>query len=322
MLEILMDNKNGNMWDVSEIASGLTWSTTRIGRPASIDLTLLHNGMYQAKEFDINNGDIIRVKYDGVNVFYGYIFSVKSNQDDIVTIKAYDQIRYLLVKDTYIFKETTASSIIKKIAEDFKLKIGRIDDTGYLIPSMVEDGQTLLDIIDKALTHTLINSQKNYVFFDDFGALSLRLVNDFVSGFYIGDKSLLTGYDYERDIESDTFNQIKLYRDNKKTGKRDIYQTQDSANIARWGLLQLYESVDENMNDAQINEKLTQLAELKNKETKSLKLEAIGDIRIRAGTYLHVIIGSLGIKQPMLVEDVKHRFNGADHKMTLTLKVI
>ncbi|GIQ65805.1 hypothetical protein PACILC2_43730 [Paenibacillus cisolokensis] len=32
-----------------------------------------------------------------------------------------------------------------------------------------------------------------------------------------------------------------------------------SANIARWGLLQLYESVDENKNAAQINDMLTQL---------------------------------------------------------------
>jgi hypothetical protein len=132
----------------------------------------------------------------------------------------------------------------------------------------------------------------------------------------------MTGFEYGRDIDQDTYNRIKLYRDNKETGKRELYVAQDSANIARWGVLQLYESVDEGLNAAQINELLTQLAKLKNREQKSLKIEAIGDIRVRAGMYVPIVIESLGINQPMMVDEVKHKFDGEDHTMDLTLKVI
>lgn len=324
MLEVTLDHKNGKVWDISGIVSDLSWSTTRTGRPANIDFTLIQNGIFQDRSFSVNNGDIVQVRKDGYNFFHGYVFSIKTDQDAQVSIKAYDQVRYLLFKQMYKFKNTTATDIIKKIAADFQLKVGRLDDSKYKIPSLLEDGGTLLDIIEKAITLTLVNTQRHYVFFDDFGTLSLRLVDDLLPDFYIGEGSLLTEYDYTRDIDSDTYNLIKLYRDNKQTNRRDVYQAQDSANIAKWGILQLYQSIDENMNKAQINAMLTQLAQLKNRETRSLKLNAIGDIRVRAGTYARIHIASLGLdmSHPMLVDECIHKFDGADHSMSLTLKVI
>jgi hypothetical protein len=80
--------------------------------------------------------------------------------------------------------------------------------------------------------------------------------------------------------------------------------------------------VDEEKNAAQIDEMLQQLARLKNREQRTLKLDAVGDIRVRAGMYLPIVIESLGINQPMMVDEVRHRFDGADHTMSLTLKVI
>jgi hypothetical protein len=187
---------------------------------------------------------------------------------------------------------------------------------------MLEVGQTLLDIVEKANILTMANSGGFYVFLDDYGELSLRNVNDFLAGFYIGDESLMTGFDFTRDIDSDTYNSFKLYRDNQVTGRREVYMTKDSINIDRWGVLQLYQSVDENKNAAQISEMLTNLARLKNREQRSLSIDAVGDIRVRAGMYLPIVIESLGINQPMMVDEARHRFDGADHSMSLTLKVI
>jgi len=322
LLEILLDNKNGQVWDVSEIASDISWTTSRVGRPASFEFTLIGSAIFQDRTFAVNNGDIVRVTKDGVNVFYGYVFSIDMNQDAEIGIKAYDQVRYLLNKDTFVFKNQTIGDIIREIAKKFELKTGRIDDTGYKIPSMIEDGQTLLDIIEKAITLTMSATGQFYVFFDDFGELSLRDVRSFDAGIYVGDGSLMTAFEHTRDIDSDTYNRIKLYRDNQQTGRREIYMAQDSANIAKWGVLQLYESVDENMNAAQIGEMLDRMMKLKNREQRTLKLDAIGDIRVRSGMYLPIIIESLGINQPMMVDEVKHRFDGANHTMSLTLKVV
>lgn len=322
MLEILIDNKNGNVWNVSDIAEEASWSTTRVGKPSSFEFKLVDGGMNQEAKFKVSNGDVVMVRDGDSNVFYGYVFKIGRNAEQSISVTAYDQTRYLLNKDTYVFKNVETGDVIKRIAADFKLKTGRIDSTGYKIPSMSEDGQTLFDIIEKANALTIIRANQFFVFFDDFGELSLRRVSNFVADFYVGEGSLLTGYDYAQDIDSDSYNKIKLYRDNKETGKRDVYLAQDSANMAQWGILQLYQSVDENLNEAQINEKLNQLTALKNREQRTLKLEAIGDLRVRAGMYLPILIPSLGLEKLMLVEETKHSFSGSDHTMSLTVKVI
>lgn len=92
-------------------------------------------------------------------------------------------------------------------------------------------------MICEALDRTLIYGGKNYIFYDDFGKLVLRDVEDMPYGFVIGDNSLLTDYSYTRSIDDQTYNKIKLYRDNKDTGKRETFVHQDSGSIRQWGLL-------------------------------------------------------------------------------------
>lgn len=322
MLEILLDNKDGNVWDISEIVSGVTWKTVRIGGPGSLDFTLIKGAPWESPSFKYNNGDIVRVRYDGRNVFYGYIFSIDGGKNEDVRIKCYDQIRYLANSETYIFSNITASEIIRQIADDFQLRVGTIEDTVYRIPTMIEDGKKLIDIIDKALTFTLISSGGNFVLYDDFGSLTLRNIASMVPNFYIGDDSLMHGYSYKKSIDADTYNRVKLYQDNEETGKREVYIAQDSDNIAKWGLLQLYEAADENMNAAQIAERLNQLITLKNRESKSLTLNCIGEISIRAGTYLPVMIEEYGLNQSFIVDSATHRWDGDDYQMTLELKIM
>ncbi|WP_129600481.1 XkdQ/YqbQ family protein [Anaerophilus nitritogenes] len=322
MLEILLDNKNGNVWDISEIVTDISYKTYRIGKPSSLSFTLIKGAIYQDASFSYNNGDIIRMKYENQNVFYGYIFTIDGGKDENVKITCYDQIRYLLAKDTYVFSNTTATNIIKKIANDFSLNVGVMENTGYVIPKMVEDGQKLLDIIDKALTLTLVNSNKNYVFYDDFGLLTIKNVENMLIDFYIGDDSLMYDYKSTKSIDQDTYNKIKLYKDDKKAGKREVYLAQDSSNISKWGVLQLYEKVDEKMNQAQINQMLNQMLKIKNKESKTLRLDCIGDIRIRAGNYVPIVIEEYEINQPFIIDQCTHKINGSEHTMSIDLKVI
>lgn len=322
MLEILIDNRNGNVWDISSIVTKVTWKTSRIGKAGSLEFTLIKGGLYQSKDFQWNNGDVVRVKKGDKEVFYGYIFTIEETHEETVRVQCYDQIRYLMAQDTYVFSNVTAAEVLRQIAEDFQLPLGRVDESSYRIPKMVEDNKKLLDIICNALQLTLIYGNENYFLFDDFGKLSLRKSSDFLFDCYIGDGSLLTGFNAKRSIDSDTYNLIKLFKDNKETGKREIFQVKDSANIAKWGTLQLYQSVNENWNDAQINEYLNNLIFLKNRETRTLSLSALGDIQVRAGGYIIVVLQEYGINQPFLIEECTHNFEGLEHTMDLELKVV
>jgi hypothetical protein len=86
--------------------------------------------------------------------------------------------------------------------------------------------------------------------------------------------------------------------------------------------LQYFDVVDEKMNAAQIKELLNTLIQLKNRERRSLKIDALGDLRIRAGCYIPVILNELGINQYFLVDECTHKWEGDEHTMQITLKVV
>ncbi|MBG9772423.1 XkdQ/YqbQ family protein [Brevibacillus laterosporus] len=321
-MEILIDNKKGNIWDITDITENITWKTSRFGKPSSLSFSFVDRGIYQDTSFQINTGDILRFRKDGTNVFYGYIMTIGSGMDEDVKITAYDQLRYLLTNDTYKFVNKTATEIIQKIAGDLGLKTGNLESSGYKIPTMLEDDKKLLDIIYKALDATIMANGKNFVLYDDFGQLVLRDSNSMFLDLYLGDESLMYDYSYDTSIDTDTYNRIKIVQDNKKSKKRDVYIAQDSASINKWGRLQLFKKVDEGITKAQITQLLNSLIAVKNRETKRLSLNAIGDIRVRAGCFVPVSIERLGINQPFLVDECTHKFDGTEHTMSVELKVI
>ncbi|SDD75552.1 hypothetical protein SAMN02799630_03944 [Paenibacillus sp. UNCCL117] len=322
MLEVLIDNRDGQLWDVSELTAELSWKTSRIAKPSSVELTLIRGALYQSAAFKLEPGAIVRVRQGETPVFFGYIFTVEQSSSEQVKLTAYDQLRYWLASDTYVFANQTAAEIIRRIAGDLGAKIGELPDTKYVIPSMVEDGQKLLDIALKALDLTLIAGQGNYMLFDHFGALTVRDINVLELFFSIGDDSLLYDYSFKRSIDEETYTRVKLVRDNKETKARDVYVAQDSANIAKWGRLQLYHKANDSMNEAQLKELLNNLMSRHNREQRTLSLQALGDIRVRAGHYVFIFMKELGLEKPFLVEECSHSFTGGEHTMNLELKVI
>jgi len=316
MHEILIDNRDGNVWDVSELVTDISWKTSRIGKAGSLEISMIKDN-----QFTINNGDVVSFRLDGEKVFYGYVFTIDHGKDDSMKVAAYDQTRYLLSSDTYVLSNITATDVVRRICTDIGLKIGHLADTRHRL-SLVEDGKKLMDIVFSALDKTLIATEKIYVLYDDFGEIILRDAEDMTVDIVIGDDSLMFNWAHQRSIDKDTYNRIKLVRDNKETGRRDVYIAQDSANIARWGRLQFHQSVDENMNNAQIQELLDALIAVKNRETRTLKIDAHGDIRVRAGCYVPIRIEELDVDQFFLVNECTHQISGGDHTMSLDLRVI
>ncbi|WP_028563049.1 XkdQ/YqbQ family protein [Paenibacillus pinihumi] len=321
MFELILDNRDGVLWDISRIVTNVKYKTSRVGKASSLEMTFLKNSPFAHHDFKYACGDVIRFKKDEANLFYGYIFSIDEDDEDAVRVIAYDQIRYLMGNETYGFVNLTATQMIKKIIEDNELTVGFFTDTKHVIPKFLEDNKRILDIICKILDDTMMATSDLYVFYDDFGKLTLQHIMDMILDVVIGDKSLLYAYKSKTSIDNETYNRIKLYKDNKETGKREIFINQDSSTIAKWGRLQYYQSVDEKMNIAQINTSLNNLLKLKNRESRSMSLDALGDSRIRAGNSIYLIIEEKGIKGRFVVNECTHNFNGDEHTMSLELVV-
>jgi len=320
-MEIIIDNLNGKLWDISQIVTEAKIKTSRIGKAGSLEVTFLQSGLYQDKAFTVEPGNLIRATHDGQPVFLGYIFTIDSGSDGEVKITAYDQLRYLMANDTMVIQGMTVADVIRRLASKMQLKVGSLADTGFKIVKLVEDNKRMMDMICDALDQTTIGTGQTYVFYDAAGSLALKTLADMRLPLQIGDGSLVYEYSQSRSIDSDTYNQVLLAQDNKKTGKRELYVAKDSSTIAKWGLLQLYQTVDEQMNEAQINQALNNLIVLKNREQRTFKVSAIGDIRVRAGSSLYIAIAEVGKQQLHLIDECTHTFDGGDHTMELELRV-
>lgn len=232
---------------------------------------------------------------------------------------AYDQTRYLLAKQAYRFTGITAEGIIQRIASDLQLSVGDLDSTGYTIPYLdFGSGKGCLDIIQSALQQVIVNTGKVFVFYDDAGRLSLKESAAWRAGAVLGDGSLVTDYTYKTDIDSDTYNAVKLVRPNQETGKGEVFEARDSGTIQKWGLLQYYDQVDENLNDAQIRAQASTMLAYYNRVLRTLSLESLGVPGLRAGQQVMINIknmGDLSLSQFVMLESVEHTWEEDKHLM-------
>ena len=298
---------------------GIEWTTERRSTPGKLSFKILRNGSSSFSE-----GAPVRLKINDKNIFYGFVFSQKRNRDQIITINAYDQLRYLNNKDTYVYENKTASQFVKMIASDFSLQTGTIENTKYVIASRVEDNTSLFDMIENALDMTLQNKKQMFVLYDEFGRLTLKNISSMYvqnRGVYLMiDEETGENFDYTSSIDDDTYNKVKLTYDNEKTGKREVYIAKDSKHINEWGVLQYFDTLSKGENG---QAKADALLQLYNKKTRNLKIKkVIGDTRVRAGSMIMVNLnlGDVKLKNFMLVEKAKHTFKLDEHYMELTLR--
>lgn len=311
-IEVLIQHGNKIYYPI--VQEDISWSTERKGSPGKLEFTVVRDEI-----INISEGDPVRLCVDSRNLFYGFIFTLKTDKNQSISVTAYDQIRYLKNKDTYVYANKTASEFVRMVANDYGLCCGSIEQTGYKIESRVEDNTALIDMIQNALDLELTNRKVMYILYDDCGKLILKSLERMKTTVII-DEETGENYDYSSSIDSQTYNQIKLTYENDETKKRDIYIAKDGSHINEWGLLQYCDTLQEGENG---QAKADALLSLYNSKTRNLKISnALGHTDIRAGSMVVVKMDLVGIKVQnyMLVESCKHMFKENEHRMDLTLR--
>ncbi len=270
------------------------------------------------KGFKVEEGNAVAVYINDKKFFYGFVFTRNMDKNNIVSYTAYDQLRYFKNKDTFIYKQKTASEVIKLIGSRFSLNCGRLVDTKYKM-SAVEDNAELFTIIQNALDETLMTKGTLFVLYDECGKIRLSNVSDMKVNSCLIDDETAENYTYKTSIDGETYNQIKLVYENKDKGTYDLYVAKSSNSINKWGVLQYLEKID----DPDVG-KLKSQAYLKlyNKKTKNLTISGIiGNTSVRAGSLIPVVLTLIDIKIAtyMLVEKVTHTFKNNQYTMDLVL---
>lgn len=319
MVELLISNEAGTKVYQPAVEEGIQWTTQRFGTPGKLTFKVLKDEVLNFQE-----GSAVRLTVDGKKVFFGWVFKKSRTRDQIISVTAYDQLRYLQNKDTKTYEGKKASEFIKMLAADYTLNLGSIADTGYVIASRVEENSSLFDMIGNALDLTVTNTGNMFILYDDFGSLTLKSLEDMRVGtgnqFLVIDEETGQNFDYTSSIDDDTYNRIKLTYDNDESGVREVYVAQSGENINKWGILQYFDTIQKGENG---QAKADALLKLYNQKTRKLVIkEALGDTRVRAGSLIvvNLELGDINVKNFMLVEKCVHTFKESEHWMDLTLR--
>lgn len=318
-VELLIGNEFGTRAYLPAVEEGIEWTTERKGAPGKLSFKVLKDDV-----LDFSEGSAVRMKEDGDEVFFGFVFRQQRSKERIISVTAYDQLRYLKNKDTIVFENKTADQFLRMLVADYALNTGVLENTGYVIESRVEENTSLFDMIQNALDLTLTNTGEMYVLYDDFGRLTLKHLSSMSVGspgaYLMVDEETCETYDYVSSIDDNTFNKVKLTYDNEETGFREVYIAQDSGNINKWGILQYFDTLKKGENG---QAKVEALLKLYNKKTRNLKLtHVLGDNRVRAGSMIvvNLDLGDVKLRNFMLVESCRHTYKESAHWMDLTLR--
>lgn len=318
-VELLIGNESGTKAYLPAVKEGIEWTTERKNTPGKLSFEVLKDDA-----LDFSEGSAVRMKENGDEVFFGFVFKQQRSKEHIITVTAYDQLRYLKNKDTIVYENKTADQFLRMLAADHALNVGVLENTGYVIESRVEENTSLFDMIANALDLTLTNTGEMYVLFDDFGKLTLKSLSSMYVGspgaYLMIDEETGENFEYTSSIDNNTYNKIKLTYDNEDTGKREVYIAQDSRNINKWGILQYFDTLQKGENG---QAKADALLKLYNKKTRNLNItNAFGDNRVRAGSMvvINLDLGDIKLKNWMLVEKCRHIYKEGEHWMDLTLR--
>ena len=295
------------------VESKIQWETQRSGSAGSLSFSIVNDG-----DVTIANGDVVYFKEGKIGVFYGFVFTIKQKKDHILTITAYDQLRYFKNKATYNYVKKETGEILQMIAKDFRLNCGSLASTGCPI-TRTEKDKTLFDIVGNSIDRTVKETGQLFVLFDDFGSLTLKNIGDMQYNLLI-DEETAQDFEYSRSIDKETYNKVKLIYEDSEAGGRQAYIAQSGENINKWGVLQYTDKLDKGEDGPA---KAKALLNLYNAETRNLTISnAFGDSHIRAGSLLAVRLefDDVSISNLMLVEKAKHTYSESEHYMDLTVR--
>lgn len=265
----------------------------------------------------VSPGNTIIFELDDKVIFNGFVFTESKSLNNF-SLLAYDRLRYLLSKDTYIFKNLTASHVINKILSDKNLPTGNIENTNYKITSLLFNNQKLLDMIGSSLLETYKNTGKLYYLYDNLGKISLKSATTCPINLSF-DQNILS-FNRGVTIDNNFYNCVKLNQTNKFGVINSIY-LKDSQSIKKYGSIQYFENINRDTPKNVAKKQAYDILDAHKNPILSLTLTSIGHIDAKPGNIIYIKLrpSEKFIKYEIL--EAVHSFSECMHLMDLVLKL-
>ena len=335
---------NDEVFDITSIAHNIRHFTSIFSQPGKFTFTLDPDPNYILK---ISVGSKVLFYVDGVEVFFGRIFNLKTNEEKNIDVICYDKLRYFENKTDMIVKDKTASEVFEIICKQFNFEYK------IVVPSAVKITETFIDKSLFEIIQTCINktyedgglnifdffeiyipyaskfrNRKYFFIRDNFGVLEFTEINYLLNLqiqnkelITIGSKSLMTNYEYEIDIDKNTCNSVIVKKKNKnKDEPNQILEAKQDEDSIRWyGLLEKIFTFNENTTNFDAEEFANNYLLYNSKAKNTLKVTALGVTGLTAGMGVMFSLKRLMLREYLYIEQATHNFDSDMYTMELEL---
>lgn len=293
-----------------------------------------------------------------VRVFVGFVFTYTVDRWGVVSITAYDAMRYLQnpVSGKWVGKNgVDVSEIIRDIVRQCGLeqmaKEMRAEQVGVKPIRLIKIAESGLNVIDEILEWAQLKATadenkittqggknamatrvgERWVFIDNCGQLLLCTANQLVYNVLglteppvIGTGSAVIDFSMSVDI-NESANRVWLLR--ASGGGQAGWEAQDIDMIKKWGPLTYYEKIDNAFCRNNDQMRLRAAIELctRDNEIRSLSISTIGYTGLRAGMLVMINIpwlenyfGEVSKSKLVYLDRVEHKWEEGSHTMSLS----
>lgn len=301
------------------IVKSIGWSGDIKQAARKLVVEIINTGDLRDLHMKFEKGAELRLLLDEKQeLFRGVLFADQINPKGQMTLTAYDENIYLTKnKDTKIFRNQSASAIIKRLCNEFSIPTGEIHDTGYVIPKLVFRDKTLFEMMVMALTETQKQNGQHFWISSKEGKLQVLARKEQKGKWVLENGVNLLDASYSQSIE-ETRTQIKVVGgDGKK--KELSASAKDGALIKRFGVMQHLEKPEKDMTKSQMEQRAKQLLKDLSTIEDQAQIECLGIPDVVSGSCVYVKESVTGILGGYYVSADEHKFESGSHTMSLTL---
>ncbi len=306
---------NGKKWLEALLLDDVVLS--RVANAAAVlDCAVVKEG---ALSFD--EGAAVCLLVGGEVVFRGRCFRKGRTQPEIISLRAYDQIRYLQNRDCCVMRDFTAGDLLRQAARANSLTVGEIADTGYKLGVRSYDNRRYLDMLAEVLQETLVGVGRHYYILDEGGRLCLKSSQDMRVNLLL-DIASVGGYEYATSIDDGVASRVKVIYEDRRRGERREFVAENSEYLRKYGVLQQV-SKNADASEQTLEKAKELLREAARRQEKLSFRDVPADLRLCGGSLVGVRfdLGDVVRDEWMLVDGVKFRWRGGNCLMDVDLRV-